>query len=479
MLGLALLLAATSAIASPAPVTNGLVARAAPVYVGCFAGAIDGNVAPYPSGQFLANQAVTDDNGVFTAAQCQAGCVVAGFQYSAVQVSTNLQKVSLLALFPLIVPVQANATLQYCWCGPTLPPKRAANCPPEAINHKATGNYVGGPDSYAVYEVLTASNTVPQFAGYVSYALPQGAGQSDCYGNGAAFSFTSSLAPFWAARTSEASMTIGICTGACSLAGYKYAAIEQGEFCFCGDDSDAAQLASLVVDPSLCSTACVGDANEKCGGAGYFRVFGGVAAPAIAAGAFPTYAGCFGGAIDGNVEILPAKQPLPNQLLLTSTVTVATCKTACLNAHFASSAVQTSTNGDKYCWCGDALPTLPAANCALESGGGTDLQGGVDSYAVYQVAAVNPNKAPAPAVSFQKYKTGSSNCYVDASAASFTQAAFPAWLERSSEASMTVAICSGACANAGFKYAGLENGKVRDPNVACGGPNYLSAYFTQ
>ncbi|KAJ3154559.1 hypothetical protein HK101_001611 [Irineochytrium annulatum] len=456
-----------------------------PSYVGCYAGAIDENASPYPANQPLGNQALMDKAGVFTVAECQSACLAVELAYSAVQVSTNGEK--------------------YCWCADALPTSFltfaaasesfAADCSKES---KSPHNIQGGPDSFAVYQVKGTSNTVPRYTNYVHYRSAQGAGLSSCYGKGVATTFVSAPAPFWAARSSESAMTVGICTGACSLAGYKYAGLGNGHDCFCSNTDPASDLTN-VAPQGYCATPCTGDANEKCGGTGYLNIYAGVTAPApVVGGAFPTYAGCFGGAIDGNVLPLPSDQPLPNQVLLKTTVTVAACQSACLGANFAFSAVQTSTNGDKYCWCGDVLPKLPAANCAGPST--TNMVGSVDSYAVYQVAAVNVNKAPLNNF-FHPYNGAHGvYCYKDRTVDSFTVADFPASLARSSESHMTFGICTAACSEAGFKFAGLENGKrcyctntmsapiattnancnvpcSGDPHMNCGGDHYISVYW--
>ncbi|KAJ3159494.1 hypothetical protein HK101_001054 [Irineochytrium annulatum] len=118
------------------------------------------------------------------------------------------------------------------------------------------------------------------------------------------------------------------------------------------------------------------------------------------------------------------------------------------------------------------------------------MAGGVDSYAVYQVAPVDPYKEPLNdffhpyAGQFHGY------CYKDRTAHSFTVADFPAWLARDREAQMTFATCTGACSTAGYKFAGLENGQAPivamsncnvpcagDPHMSCGGAGYLSVLW--
>ncbi|KAJ3177067.1 hypothetical protein HK101_010320, partial [Irineochytrium annulatum] len=292
-------------------------------YLQFFLGVFSGLIGKYSNHDApLPNQALLDKAGVFSVADCQNACV--GLGYSAVQVSTNGEKC--------------------CWCGNALPTAFAADCTKET---SSPHNVLGGPDSFGVYQVLASSNTVAHFKGYTPYASVKGAGTSTCYGTGVANTFVSASAPFWAARSSESAMTIGICTGACSLAGYKYAALGKGQLCFCGN-TDPANTASNVADASSCATPCTGDINEVCGGSGYYTIYQGVTAGVpVPSVSFPKFASCFAGAIDGNTEILPANQPLPNQVLLKTTVTVAACQSACLDSNFAFSAVQTSTNGDK------------------------------------------------------------------------------------------------------------------------------------
>jgi len=63
--------------------------------------------------------------------------------------------------------------------------------------------------------------------------------------------------------TLTASLTVEGCIGACSSAGYDYAAMQDGNQCFCGDTYGKYGSAG----PNACSMACQGDNTQICGGA--------------------------------------------------------------------------------------------------------------------------------------------------------------------------------------------------------------------
>ncbi|KAJ3145265.1 hypothetical protein HK101_002516 [Irineochytrium annulatum] len=403
-----------------------------PTFAGCYAGAVDENAAPYPTDRPLSNQALLDRSGTFSVTDCKNACLAALFAFSAVQISTNNER--------------------YCWCGDAKPTTFAQNCGYEG------GDVVGRADSYGVYQVAAASNTAPVYQSYSAFTTGFGSGTSSCYADPPAaggVSFTADSFPFWAARSHEIDMTVGICTGACSLAGYKYAGIAGGKYCHC-TNSD---FTSNVADPSNCAAKCTGDNSETCGGAGYMTVYVGVPVVnvPVVPGVYPSYVGCFGGAIDGAASALPVGQPLPNLALLdkNGVFTVTDCQNACKTALFFYSAVQTTTSAGKFCWCGDALPTLPAADCAAGAGG---IAGGVDSYAVYQVAAVNPAKGPVQPGNYFDPPSGI-RCWHDLNEG--VAGNFPYRMAMSSESSMTVGLCTAACALAGQRMAKLTRGQVR------------------
>ena len=52
-----------------------------------------------------------------------------------------------------------------------------------------------------------------------------------------------------------------VCISACSYNGYKFAGVQYGTQCFCGND----QPNSSLLRPGQCTTSCPGNSNENCG----------------------------------------------------------------------------------------------------------------------------------------------------------------------------------------------------------------------
>lgn len=64
-------------------------------------------------------------------------------------------------------------------------------------------------------------------------------------------------------QASEDNMTVARCTSSCMTAGYKFAGLEYGEQCFCGDSMEN----NATITNEGCDMACAGDENSFCGGA--------------------------------------------------------------------------------------------------------------------------------------------------------------------------------------------------------------------
>jgi hypothetical protein len=64
-------------------------------------------------------------------------------------------------------------------------------------------------------------------------------------------------------------MTVELCHADCSMAGYRYAGLEYGVECWCGNA--IAALAEL--DAGSCGAVCPGDSGETCGGSNALQLY--------------------------------------------------------------------------------------------------------------------------------------------------------------------------------------------------------------
>ncbi|PAA81169.1 hypothetical protein BOX15_Mlig028452g3 [Macrostomum lignano] len=64
-------------------------------------------------------------------------------------------------------------------------------------------------------------------------------------------------------------MTVNLCLNRCSELGYKYAGLQEGNTCYCGNSYGRYGKG----DPTICFTMCSGNSNQMCGGTHYNLVF--------------------------------------------------------------------------------------------------------------------------------------------------------------------------------------------------------------
>lgn len=63
----------------------------------------------------------------------------------------------------------------------------------------------------------------------------------------------------------SSTFTVDKCVSSCQTAGYKYAGVEYGSQCFCGNSIGITTWAQLQ-DQSKCNIPCPGDSTNMCGG---------------------------------------------------------------------------------------------------------------------------------------------------------------------------------------------------------------------
>ncbi|KAK3353235.1 WSC domain-containing protein [Lasiosphaeria hispida] len=148
------------------------------------------------------------------------------------------------------------------------------------------------------------------------------------------------------------SMTPEICLQACTKNGYKYAGIEDGRECWCGQT-----VPSTQVEDSHCSKMCTGSV-QTCGGPSLMEIYStGVTAPLPLPPLPPASwnpVGCFFDPV--NPRALPDRQEISGR------VSVANCLAACSGSAYAG-----LENGQE-CYCGtslDGVQQAPNTDCNM------------------------------------------------------------------------------------------------------------------
>lgn len=141
----------------------------------------------------------------------------------------------------------------------------------------------------------------------------------------------------------DAKLTLESCTTACSNREFKYAAVQWGRECWCGNSLNTAGGAGKTLPASLCSTPCTGDSTSTCGGYYALTVYTGPSTPWNLAAACLT------------------DETAPHRLLSISTIdsklTPASCDASCASQGYSFAGVQYG----RECWCGNALNTAGGA----------------------------------------------------------------------------------------------------------------------
>ncbi|KAK0715595.1 WSC domain-containing protein [Lasiosphaeris hirsuta] len=148
------------------------------------------------------------------------------------------------------------------------------------------------------------------------------------------------------------SMTPEVCLQACTKNGYKYAGIEDGHECWCGQT-----VPSTQVTDSQCSKMCTGSV-QTCGGPSLMEIYStGITAPLPLPPLPPASwspVGCFFDPV--NPRALPDRQEISGR------VSVANCLAACSGSAYAG-----VENGQE-CYCGtslDGVQQAPNAECNM------------------------------------------------------------------------------------------------------------------
>eukprot|EP01064_Diplonema_japonicum_P039206 TRINITY_DN977_c0_g5_i1.p1 TRINITY_DN977_c0_g5~~TRINITY_DN977_c0_g5_i1.p1 ORF type:complete len:2288 (+),score=451.00 TRINITY_DN977_c0_g5_i1:87-6950(+) len=351
------------------------VLSVAPTYIGCFK---DGTPRKFPL--------KSSTSGSVTPTICMAECASAGHTYAGLTSGNE------------------------CWCASDLQPLQRTHdgqCSTPCAGD--AGQICGGNLKLAVYTDTPPAVYAPMLEGCFeddvgSRKLPLKAYAYD--GN-----------------------TIEMCTGVCQHNGYKYAGIQFGRECFCGNDLST----STRVLVTRCDMDCPGNAAQKCGAGGKNSVYRleAVTSPKPT----PVREGCFHdeiSAIHNKLEFF-AYDSVVN--------TVEECTGLCQHNGYTYAGLQFGIQ----CYCGNSISSSVRAGnseCSMECPGNS-LQtcGGVDRNEIYSLKAV---VKPTP--------TDLVGCFVDYNESrTLPHSAF-------NDSTTTVQYCEDSCRASGYAYAGLQHG---------------------
>ena len=345
----------------------------------------------------------------------------------------------------------------------------------------------GGADALTIFAIPSKIAALSADLTVKSAALPSGwsAASTACVAepqNGRALT---------GAATSANDMTPAKCSTFCGDRGFKYAGVEYGSECYCGNSGDLLNTAS-----TQCNMACSGDINTLCGGSGALNVFtnpsivpsvGNTNTP-VSSGALPTG---WSAASTQCIEEVSGRA-LTGSSIAGPSMTIGTCLSFCQNGGFEFAGLEFGSE----CYCGSGLvngaslsQTSGQCNMACASDS-TSTCGGSNAIQLYR----NPSNAKAAAPVTVINGFSSSGCIQEVSGRALTGL-------RVDYADMTIDKCTAACAQAGFKLAGVEygtecycgNSLLNDASLSltsgqcfmscpgnagqsCGGPNAIQLY---
>jgi len=246
------------------------------------------------------------------------------------------------------------------WCGDD--PSKCVKGPKQLVVwHQKTGNNVFPPSGATpTYNGKMGFNPGAQTDIFVGdegitpppAVIPKAASYLGCFpdsGNFRALSVTPQIGE---------SMTPEVCLQKCTAIGYKYAGLEDGHECWCGETAPAA---SSKVAESKCSKQCTGSV-QTCGAPNFIEIYStGVTTPLSPPPAPPaswSTAGCYYDPV--------TPRALPNKQQISGPVTIANCLAACENFAYAG------LEFGQECYCGMTIAGVqqaPDTDCNIPCAG--------------------------------------------------------------------------------------------------------------
>lgn len=313
-----------------------------------------------------------------------------------------------------------------CFCGTNYNIGQDTYVPSDYCSTKCSGNSSETCGFTYRSNVYNLTNS-----GVTAKAVNKPAGWQGCYSKPSSGSVLSNSS--WSSNT----MTTTSCINGCNTLGTKYAAVQGGNTCLCGDVANLG--ASLPA--SQCATNCAGNSTETCGGSGQLELFNtsvaSLNAGAVAAKYPAGWKGCF-----SHTNSAPA---LNDYSYTSASMTVQLCKAACQQFGYAYAGV----NNGNGCSCGKAAPTTTQVsfqNCNVGCKGNTTEFCGASAYMdIYDAAATSSNTT-SPVSSASGYQ----GCFQDYGSKGLT-----AYNWKSDK--MTIEMCRTGCQYLKYSLAAVEN----------------------
>ncbi|KAF8259517.1 WSC domain-containing protein [Lactarius quietus] len=186
------------------------------------------------------------------------------------------------------------------------------------------------------------------------------------------------------------SMTVDNCVEICQNSNHAYAGLENGTNCYCGNV--LTQGTVLASSGENCSTNCVGDPSEICGGNGFLSLYGNEGPPPPQ----PTLAYSVPDAVSWELAACYNDSNTARALSVQVSVrggafnnTVGNCIDACAAKNYHVAGVEFA----QECWCGNSINNgaiaIDTDQCTLAcSGDSTEFCGGADAFLLYLDASV-------------------------------------------------------------------------------------------
>jgi len=355
-------------------------------------------------------------DAAMTRSSCQQSCSKAGLQYSAIG--------------------QVAGSSFQCVCASSLDLSRAAIAP-GMCSLGCPGNKTescGGPARLDVFYAPAGTGLLPETpvngnSSYIGCYNMQQTGPG-YLSSAATYSFTSN------------SMTTEVCLAACNSRGSNWAMTSSSGNCQCG--SDFTYGPSTFLPDSFCTAKCYGNSSEICGGLYQGSLYN-ITSSTLAVKSGPHQNGWQGCYADKSGSLA-----LSGTAWNSNNMTQEVCVNGCSETGFAYAGVKAG----KACYCGQSWnggQDLPASQCNTPCGGNSsETCGAASAYDVFLTNQTSTTPASATALRGQNYL----GCFVDSGSTTVLND------YSYSAATMTRDICLGACQSFGYKYGGLEAGRL-------------------
>lgn len=151
-------------------------------------------------------------------------------------------------------------------------------------------------------------------------------------------------------------VTVEKCTTACLDGGFKYAGVEYGSECFCGNEIITGSGNIGTSAPDGCNMPCNGDGRELCGGGNRLNVYSHTVPTQVPSVGDWTLKGCYSDAV--------SNRALPVRPSVDGGMTVEKCTDKCFSLGYKFSGVEYGSE----CYCSSEIATYPNSGSPVTDG---------------------------------------------------------------------------------------------------------------